>query len=1126
MGKIKCLNCGAELTMISNAACPKCGTRLSHVKISFLAYLGPEDSLTGYQRSYKLVLLKSIFEEYLSNKDALIKPVAERFKAYYCRRKLSGIIVDKDVDKRIENIDESSLADVFDVIKVNPYNAIHKQGFLKIDELNGRFVLQKGLDDLSEKEIQNLLKLLETKLAYYYKKIGSASLPSENVVIKFTKEDSPGEKETVKSSDTELDKQVSAEGNERKRSLASLALEDINLSTRAYNILRRNGVSSVEEMAEAVASGKINSFRYAGAQTLSEIENTVKQLQTGDFLFSCETETKKENCTDMADVRATDELIECVYYETGYNLFKQYCAEHALYKMSDLSEFDFDQLHLESGFGVARIERVKSRYYQFLKGQNPRPSETTANINAVPSNVFASIHDSNLNLPIEILCLFGLPAKTVHHLSEAGMTKLKDLKNAGYNAAVRIVGKHHGDNLKNAFKNFDISLQEIGVRVLDDCSSDRNFEIFVQRSNGDSLQAVADSFGLTRERIRQICAKFERRLQPIIQAIAESILANNDTAYFSEEQILDVFNTDNNGKVVIAVLKNCPEYTHLDFAKVFVRNRDYPDAENVLKKLAEEIVGDGINLFEKIEDIEDILSNAGYGFVTADGFLDLLIKCNYRFYGDYVIRTRKSYGLLCAEIVAEEFPDGFHITDEAEIEYLRKALEAKYGKLDVPENNRSFASRIVTFLVQRGRSTYIAPKNIIIDESVLQDIKVYIDNAQQQDLYYNQIFSAYEGILMMTSNIDNAGFLHGVLSWKYPNEYLYSRDYLRKPDTAEASTLAEQIRDVLTEKGHALSKKEIMDHFPGLTDAMFSNAVYSVPWLFQWEYGVFNCGNNISITAEDIETFRKAIEDILEENNGYCSQELLYKCALQHVPEMCRRNGVASAQNAFYIAAYLFGGVFEFSRPHAAKKGRFKELDVKTIVLELLGHPLILNAEDYFRLAHKFEWSDVTVSLVFSSIEKDYVRLAKNLYQKSEQFSLSEEDKTYAAELLSWSDADEWYLPLQRFADSEERLPSGRPINEFIMNSIVAKYGFGWRVVSPQAKDRRYEKGILVRAEKDIAAYDQLVVQILKEAGIHSLTASRMLTFLQLHQLVYQTIPKELEVSEYFIVTDDQFTLA
>lgn len=117
MGKIKCLNCGTELTMISNAACPACGIRLSHVKISFLAYLGPEDSLAGYQRSYKLVLLKSIFEECLSGNSPKVRTVADRFRAYYLRRKQNGLLIDKDVDSRIADIESSSLEDVFEVIK-------------------------------------------------------------------------------------------------------------------------------------------------------------------------------------------------------------------------------------------------------------------------------------------------------------------------------------------------------------------------------------------------------------------------------------------------------------------------------------------------------------------------------------------------------------------------------------------------------------------------------------------------------------------------------------------------------------------------------------------------------------------------------------------------------------------------------------------------------------------------------------------------------------------------------------------------------------------------------------------------------------------------------------------------
>lgn len=530
-------------------------------------------------------------------------------------------------------------------------------------------------------------------------------------------------------------------------------------------------------------------------------------------------------------------------------------------------------------------------------------------------------------------------------------------------------------------------------------------------------------------------------------------------------------------------------------------------------------------MFEKFDEIESALSGAGYSFVTADGFLDLLIKYNYKFYGDYVIRTRKSYGLLCAEIVADEFPNGIHTNDDKEIANLRIALESRYGKLDLPENNRSFINRVISFLVQAGRSTYIAPKNIIIDDGVLRDIKSYIDNLTYQDVYYNLLFAEYEGILMMTSNIDNPGFLHGVLAWRFPNDYIYSRDFLRKPDAAETASLAEQIRIILTEAGRPLTKKQITNCFPGLTDAMFNNAFYSVPWLIQWEYGIYNCSDNLKIDADDIIKLKSAVESLLADNDGYCSQELLYKHTVRELPELCTKNHVNSAQNIFYITAYLLSKNFLFSRPHIALQDRFTALDVKTIALELLGSPPVLNAEDFFALARKFEWSEVTAGLVFSNIEKEYVRLNKNTYQKAEIFELSKQDQAYINNLLEWSVADEWYLPLQCFADSEDCTPGGIQINEFVINSIVSKYDFGWRIVSPQTKDRRYEKGILVRDDSDITAYDQLIAKVLAEAGIYSLTASRLLSFLQIHQLTFKTIPKELEVSEYFDVSEDQFKI-
>lgn len=408
---------------------------------------------------------------------------------------------------------------------------------------------------------------------------------------------------------------------------------------------------------------------------------------------------------------------------------------------------------------------------------------------------------------------------------------------------------------------------------------------------------------------------------------------------------------------------------------------------------------------------------------------------------------------------------------------------------------------------------------------MLLDIKAYIDNLTYQDVYYNQLFAEYEGILMMTSNVDNPGFLHGVLAWRFPDDYVYSRDFLRKPDAAETASLAEQINDILVEAGCPLTKKQITSHFPGVTDAMFNNAFYSAPCLIQWEYGIYNCSDNLKVDADEISQMRELVKRLLHCNDGYCSQELLYKHAIRELPAVCKANQVNSAQNIFYIAAYLLGEDYLFNRPHIAEKGRFTELDVKTIALELLGCPKILSAEDFFALAKKFEWSDVTASLVFSNIEKEYVRLDKNTYQQAETFELSEQDQEFAADLLRWSASDEWYLPLRRFADSEESTPSGICVNEFVMSSIVKKYGLGWQIVSPQTKDRRYEKGVLVRDNLNITAYDQLVAKILSDAGIYSLTASRLLSFLQIHQLTFKTIPKELEVSEYFAVSDDQFNI-
>lgn len=1121
MGKIKCLNCGSELTMISSAACPSCGVRLSHVKISFLSYLGPEDSLAGYQRSYKLVLLKSLFEEFLSSKTLPIQPIVERFKTYYLQRKQAGLLIDKDVDNRIAEIEKSTLHDVFLLIKMNPYAAINKHGFLKIDEFNHVFVLQRGIDDLSDEEVRGLLNLLEKKLKFYYEKIGTASAKSQISLPLTSSSPAGNESDSIDvHTKEESAPEVITASSDAQVDLNSLAIEKLHLSTRAYNALRRNGVHTAADMETVFENGQLYQFRHVGAGTIEEIAELLRRLKSGNIFDATE---HSENPTQNT---AEDLSIEAGFPGTAYAMFRDYCEHHAISTLADLEGFNFSKLLDIRGFGPGKVERIEHRYEIMCSGHHRENTGSHKTECTEPNTCpFASIHSSNYSLSVSVLRFWDVSPGILKDLEDNDIVSLANLAEAHENDLLRILGKARYRAVKDAAENLCCPLSSLAEEILKDCSQNKGFDIYVRRSEGCTLQEIADAYNVTRERVRQICLSIERKIRSVMLAIAEAVSAENGGGYCTEEQILDVFDNDDYDKVIVLALKNSDVYDYLDFAEVFVNKAVFPDAEEALCRLANSIVGEGINLFEELSTIEKSLADSGFSFITADAFIELLIKHDYKFYGDYAVKSRKSYGRLCAEIVADEFPNGIHITNDEDIAHLRASLETKYGKLDVPENNRSFISRVVVFLVQSGRSTYISPRNIMIDDAVLQEIKAYIDTLPYQDIYYSQIFAEYEGLLMMTSNVDNAGFLHGVLAWRYPDDYVYSRDYLRKPDAEETATLSEQIKNLLAETGRPLSKKEIMDHFPGRTDAMFNNAFYYTPGLLQWDSGVFTCADNFSISTSDIPKFRQVIQNILDANGGYCSQERLYRHALREVPNLCVCNHVSSSQNVFCIAAHLFNDVFEFSRPHLAIKGRFKELDVKTIALEILGHPDILNANAFYALARKFEWSEITAGFVFSNIEKGYVRLSKNTYQKAESFTLTEEDKTYISELLSQTAENEWYLSLQRFADSDEITPGGISINDFVMNSIISRYSFGWHVVSPQAKDRRYEKGVLVKDAQGITAYDQLVAQVLADAGIRTLTASQMLSFLQIHQLTFKTIPKELEVSDYFSVSNDQFSL-
>ena len=101
-------------------------------KEELFKYIGAEDSIYGYSRSYKLVLYKILFADMWEGKKSYVYDVASNFKDFYVNRINEGKIPDKDVDERIEKANLSSVSDILEIIKINPYKHINANGFLEI----------------------------------------------------------------------------------------------------------------------------------------------------------------------------------------------------------------------------------------------------------------------------------------------------------------------------------------------------------------------------------------------------------------------------------------------------------------------------------------------------------------------------------------------------------------------------------------------------------------------------------------------------------------------------------------------------------------------------------------------------------------------------------------------------------------------------------------------------------------------------------------------------------------------------------------------------------------------------------------------------------------------------------
>ena len=875
------------------------------------------------------------------------------------------------------------------------------------------------------------------------------------------------------------------------------------MSNRCKNALLRNGIKTLRDLKESIDSDEIYNFKTVGTGIINEAKSFVDY--TPGFL--------------------TDRIPISRYFGSRYTLFISFCNENGIQYVDELYGIDEEDLKCIKGLGVKKINEIATMITTLKNDGLVSKSATTENnqLDSSPT-MFTNIDARVQSITLSIIEYLGVPKECVRSLHTRGVFKIADMCNITERRIAGIVGSEYLLIFKALEETLSDTIQNIIGRFLDLQSPSMDFDIILKRSEGYTLQEVADCHSITRERIRQRESKYLKFLNDYLTPLVDSFIA--DKGFVTVQDILDIYDNDDYDKVLIYWCNKSGFLGFLGFADLYLpKTISIEDIYCKLNSLISDFIGEGARIQDFRNDIEEKLEEFGYYYLNLDSFIDYLLTAGYKRHNDYIVLRRTTYGYLCARLIAKHYPNGFKLYDPQELDQLRAYANQEYGFIGIPDSNRAMSSRIADYTVLSGRGMVTAPENIQIDLEALEEIKEYIDTQPSSEIYYSDLYGLFEGLITMRSSINNYHFLHGVLRYYYSDEYDFSRDYLTKHgNNLLSGKVTDRIKSLIIEKGRPVSKKEILAKWPGITPVVLANALFDKS-LFLWETQQYYSIDMLVIDDYSKEELKNAIELALTEHKGYCSEGLLYSIVSDCCPSFIRENNILNPSNLFYSCAKLFNDLYDFRHPHICIKELIPDLSMINVIKYLLNDPAEIDYTIVKSLASEYKWSNVTISAVFYDLAIDYVRISDSVYSKRNEFSISDTNisiiKNYILEHMRYG-----CFSLLNFDAFDEFPEVGYSWNAFLLRSIIEKYISTLRIVESKAKDRRYERGIVVDSNSNIYDYIDIVVHTIKCNGTSEISESNLLSLLVLNDLSYKIIPQELYTeNERLLYKDGQFTV-
>lgn len=847
-------------------------------------------------------------------------------------------------------------------------------------------------------------------------------------------------------------------------------LDELNLSVRSSNALRNAGIKTISQLF-ALDAEALCQIKNIGELSVKEIISAKERYSYNNFDIQLYSETPLlQNRKHLSAV-----LRSCIEDVLDQKQLQEHIVQHlskedskimndtiisigiagneialAAYKypakiipvinmLNVFSQQVSEEKELLDYFCCIPIYRLNNRLHPYIDSMNPASAKAVIIISSLLQNI-VTVED-----------ITGVFSEIKGYSQRDALTKLLSF------LSLDVTGY-----MDNAISN---------VLVNDE----RAAHVLRSRCNNCTLQEIAEQIGVTRERVRQIESKAMRHLRARISKSGIDKIAFigadlNDDEVLTLDEITNYMKGADNAPIIARLFKEdgfSKKYKYVVALNAFVKKDSSNNTANAFEAIR------NLPVLIHSSDVKDILKRTSESKNIPLEMLEIEFDNMYKTSKN--IRHKGSLSLLLVYdyILEKYYPSGIKPNNNAEMKQLREVICDVFGDIGISDNNRAICARIADFSILCDRGTYIHPKYVVIDESLLNEINNYISTNSRITISFNELFAEFKDKLLSSSNISNRYFLQGILRYRFGPSFYFTKDYISKEAGTSINT---ELEEFVLERG-TVNKREIFERFAGITDMMLLTRMGATSNIIVLDNGYYMHASLLDIESEDYR-----IREIINEQIALVpvsSRKLLQTLWLTN-PDFLTRNNISDSGKLFGVLHYMFCDEFTFSRPYLAPLGK-SDLTNATVLLKHIEDCDEISVSELLNICEENQIRFLSNRAMINRLNKEFMRTDANKLQRIPLDEFDDDTIQAILNILIEDISHKGYLVASTIEDFTFYPNIPFKWTAFTLRSIVEKYLSDTIAVIEMPNTDTYSiASIFVEASSDIEGYEELLVHALK----------------------------------------------